>query len=114
MWDALIFCPKELSIGAIVVSFLTSIGELKKGHIGRIGLISNVFFLWQIFFPKWNTLHPAIQAYLDFGTIMAAIAFITYCSQMHLKTVYYKIGVVLYGSISIVVVVYFVFLTNLV
>ena len=84
---------------------LLGLQEYAQGHIGRLGLAANAFFLWQIFFTKWLLLPELFQWYLNLGTIFAIVGVGSYLLRESLPTIFYRIALVLYGSISIIVII---------
>jgi len=108
MIPELVVLPKEISFLAMIPLLLACIAERRQEHIGRIGIASNAFFLWQIFYPIWVTLPEWFQIYLNIGTIFALIAIASYLLKIRLPSEYYSIAYILYGSFSVlIVIVYF-------
>jgi hypothetical protein len=105
MLGQLVFIPPGVSALGILVLVITGIMELRQGHIGRIGIACNAFLLWQIFYAKWVLLPELMQWYLNLGTIFAIIALVSYFLGESLPAGFYSLAFVLYGSISLIVVI---------
>jgi hypothetical protein len=79
---------------------------MRKGYMTRPAIFLNVLLLWQIFFPIWDTLPKIIQVYLNIGTFIGVIALISYITGESISTEAYKVFLVLYGSLSIILLIF--------
>jgi len=89
----------------VLPKLLVGIAELRRRYVSRIGIASNAFFLWQIFYSRWTTLPEWLQIYLNLGTIFAMIAIASYLLKIRLPSEYYSIAYILYGSFSVLIVI---------
>jgi len=97
--------PRGIFLIGLIGVFVAGIAEFRKGHIGRPAIFVNAILLWQIFFSIWANLPNWMQLYLNGGSIAGLIAIIAYFPKWKLPTKFYKICFILYGSISIIVVI---------
>lgn len=105
MTESLVFIPKTISYGALILLFIAGIREFRQGYIGRIGIASNAFLLWQIFYSDWLRLPEWFQWYLNVGSILAIIAIPSYLFRIRLPSEFYQISFLGYSSISIIVAI---------
>ena len=112
MIEDLIFLPKSASYIILVMLLAAGIYEFRHSYIGRIGIFVNSLILWQIFFPAFNTLHPLFQWYLNIGTIIGIIAILSYLLKEKLPTEFYQVCFILYGSISIIIILIVSIISN--
>lgn len=103
MLSSLVMLPELVSIGAMGVLLLAGIKEMRQGHIGRVGIVMNVFLLWQILLPHWSSLSSLFQWYGNIGTVFAVIAGPSYLAKKSLPTGFYKMAFLLYSSLSLLV-----------
>lgn len=103
MTSSLVFLPPETFFLLIPLLFL-SIKEFRSGYIGRIGIVVNVFLLWQVFYNQWMFLPGWFQLYLDIGTLVAVVAFMAYIFDRRLPKQFYTGAFVAYGSFTLVIV----------
>ena len=101
----LVFIPKPVCWLGLVILLLAALKEHRQGHIGRIGIAANAFLLWQIFFSAWDMLPEWFQWYLNFGTVVAIIAIISYVFRKSLPSEFYDICYILYGSLTVLLAV---------
>ncbi|GEM_PF-2795099 len=99
-----IFIPKSLSIIGICLLILLGRKEHARRHVGRLGIVGNSLFLWQVFYNAWASLPNWMAWYLNLGTIFGGIALLTYLSRDSLPTEYYNVALWLYGSFSVLIV----------
>lgn len=114
MINNVIFLPSSISLLLMIGIAVVGIKEFSQGFIGRIGIVVNSLLLWQIFFPLWNNLSSLIQLYLNIGSVVAIIALLSYLSRFigfyfSLPTQFYNFALVLYGSVSILIVIILTF-----
>lgn len=105
MIESLVFVPKGISFLGLIGLLVAGIMEFRQGHIGRLGIAANVFFLWQIFFPVWLMLPGWFQFYLNLGTIATIVAIPSYLFRFSLPTQFYQIAFIGYGSISVILAI---------
>lgn len=110
MIGSLIFIPNVISYIALLLLVVAGIAELRQGHIGRLGITANAFFLWQIFFPIWTNLPQWFQWYLNIGTILAIIALPSYLLKISLPSHFYGFAFVGYSSFSLILVITMIFI----
>lgn len=96
-----------ISIAILVGLLVAGFAEMRKGHIGRVAIFLNVLLLWQIFYLHWPELNLLYQAYLNIGTFIGLIAIIAYIplTRFSLPTEFYTAAYILYGSLSIILIV---------
>jgi len=99
--------PKGIFLIGLVGIFIAGLVEFRQGHIGRPAIFANALLLWQIFFSVWSTLPLWLNWYLNIGSIVGMIAIISYIPRHHLPTEFYKFCFILYGSLSILLVIGF-------
>ena len=104
MIEQFIFLPPSISTLALIVLLVAGIAEFRKGHIGRVAIFANSMLLWQFFFDKFIALPGLIQWYLNIGTAIGLIALGAYLIKERLPAEFYDIAFVLYGSISVLIV----------
>ncbi len=112
MFESLILLPKTLSFIVMIGLIVAGISELRKSHIGRVGIFLNSLMLWQIFYDSFATLPNWFQWYLNIGTVIGIIAILAYLNGNKLPNVFYQVCFLLYGSISVLLAI-LVFATNL-
>lgn len=105
MIGSLVLLPPLVSVGALILLLIYGYIEMRKQYIGRIAMVANVFLLWQIFYNNFQQLPSALQWYLNIGSILAIVGLITYLSRSSLPSGFYRIGFLLYGSISVLIVI---------
>ena len=105
MMGLLVFFPSIVSIAGIIILALLGWQEYAQGHIGRLGIAANAFFLWQIFFTKWLLLPELFQWYLNLGTLFGIVGVGSYILRESLPTIFYRVALILYGSVSILLII---------
>ena len=109
MIGGLVFIPKILSYLVLIGLVLMGIKEFRQGHIGRLGIATNAFLLWQIFYGDWTNLPNWFQWYLNLGTIFAIIAIPSYLLKVSLPKEFYQIAFIGYGSFSVIIAIFLPF-----
>ncbi|MEJ2267532.1 MAG: hypothetical protein P8X70_00450 [Nanoarchaeota archaeon] len=97
--------PKGIFLIGLIGILIAGIVEFRRGHIGRPGIFINAILLWQIFFSIWNTLPNWLQLYINGGSIVGLVAIIAYIPKWKLPKQFYQICFLLYGSISIIIII---------
>lgn len=105
MLSSLVVIPPLISLGALIILLIYGYIEMRKQYIGRVAMTANVFLLWQIFYNNFPQLPWYLQWYLNIGSVLAIIGLITYFSRNRLPTAFYKSTFLLYGSISVLLVI---------
>src|SRR5437867_8604492 len=105
MDGSIILLPKPIPFIGLIIVLISAIGEMRRGYMGRIGIATNAFLLWQIFFNYWNSLPELYQWYLNFGTVAAVIAIFTYLTKISLPTEFYELSLIFYGSLSVLLTI---------
>ena len=100
-----ILVPSILSLVLIFVSAFF----IEKHYLARLALAGNVFFLWELLFPYWQQLPGLAQIYLNAGLVLAVLAIASRLINFHLPTEFYKYARILFGSISVLLVVLYFF-----
>ncbi len=113
MIGSLILLPPLISFGAMILLLIFGYAESKKNYVGRVAMVANVFLLWQVFYSKFPQLPGYLQWYLDIGSVLAGIGLVTYLSRSSLPSKFYTITYLLYGSLSVFIVIG-AFLTGLI
>ena len=107
MIDSLVFLPPSISMLALLGLLIAGIVEIRHGMwIGRPGITVNALLLWQIFYKSWTFLPEWFQWYLNIGTVVAIVSLGSYLLGESLPKEFYQITFILYGSISIIAVVW--------
>ena len=105
MLKELVVLDSRASLIALILLFLYSINEARKGgKIGRLGIVGNAFFLWQIFYSMWGNLPLWLQLYLNLGTAFAAIAIVSFFFWQQFTPAAQHISYMLYGSFTVLLV----------
>jgi hypothetical protein len=86
-----------LAIGALV--------EFRQGHIARPMIAVNALLLWQLFYADWSSLPTWLQVYLNGGSVVGVIAMASYTTKVSLPNGFYKVAFLVYGSLSIGIVI---------
>ncbi len=106
LFDFPILFPSSLSILLLVLSALF----VEKHYIGRLAIAANVFFAWELLAPHWVELPELVQFYLYLGLLFAVISILSYTSKKSLSTSFYETARILFGSITILLIIlYFVY-----
>ena len=91
---------------SIVVSLvgLVLTGLIEKHYVGRLAIIANIFFLWQVLLPK-NPTETAIIFYLNASIFFLVMALYSFLSGLipilkgqSLSTLFYKLSNTFYSS----------------
>ena len=100
--------PPIISLVILVGLLVAGFAEMRNGHIGRVAIFLNVLLLWQIFYLHWTSLNNLYQIYLNVGSFVGLIAIISYipATRFKLPTEFYKFSYLLYGSLSIILVIF--------
>jgi hypothetical protein len=101
-----VLLPKSFSYLVIFGLILAAIVQRRQGHISRPAIVANAFLLWQIFYGEWNRLPEWLQWYLNIGTICALVALGSYLLKESLPTDFYQFCYYVYGSITILVLIW--------
>jgi len=83
---------------------------VEKYYIGRLAIAGNAFFLYELFYPKWNTLPESLQFYLNLVLVIGAIALVSYIFKKSLTKEFYKLAKYLVGSQTIILILLFFYL----
>jgi|SRR5664280_2138322 hypothetical protein len=109
MLSGLVFLPAWFSIIAMIILLVAGFAEYRQGYIGRVAIFGNAMLLWQVFFASWDKLPDFFQWYLNIGTAVAVIAIVSYVTRQSLPSEFYTICYVAYGSISVLLAIFFAF-----
>ena len=110
MIEDLIFIPKIISYGTLILLVLFGIKEFRQGYIGRLGIAANAFLLWQIFYGDWSKLPSWFQWYLNISTILAIVGILSYLFKIRLRTNFYQIAFLGYGSLAVLIAIFIPFI----
>ena len=105
MFGEWIVVPVIYSHLAVFALLIAALAELKEGRIRKIGVVLNVLLLWQVFYPVWDSLSVWFQYYLDAGSVLATVAFVTYFSDIKLKSGFHRLCFLLYGSATLLIAI---------
>jgi hypothetical protein len=105
MISQLVILPSGFAYLALIAVALPAFQEWRSGHIGRVGIFVNVVMLWQIFYAGWSTFPLPLQVYLNLGTVVAIVAAISYIKLVRLPSIFYSVARILYGSLTVGVII---------
>jgi len=107
--EPLIQIPVMVSDVFAIIMLLISAFFVEKYYIGRIAMAGNIFFAWQLLGNLWYQLPEILQGYLNFGLIIAVAAVGSYIFKYPLPTPFYRIGKLFFGSVSVLIIIFYVF-----
>jgi len=73
MVGGLVFIPKIISYGMLILLVLFGIKEFRQGHIGRLGIAANAFLLWQIFMETGQNYQNGFNGILILGQSLQSL-----------------------------------------
>lgn len=93
--------PLQVSIAALG---LVAVQQFNKGHIGRVGIVSAAAIVIGAAYPIWGELSQIWKIYTAVAALFALIAAPSYLTKTSLPTEFYKIALLLYGAVPIILV----------
>lgn len=100
-----VFLGFEITLQAVVILLiLMAIQQIRQGHIGRVGIASAGVLVFVTAYPIWTELHAVWRGYTAVAVLFALIAGASYLTKTSLKTEFYRIAIVLYGGIPLILV----------
>lgn len=102
----LLFFPNGINLILILGLLFAILVQIRQNYIGRPGIVANSFIVIEIFAPHWDRLPDLGQIYLYGALVFGAIAAISYVFKERLPTKFYKIAFTLYGSLSILMIIW--------
>lgn len=88
-------------LALVLLLILTAIHQINKGHIGRVGIASAGVLVFTSAYPVWASLQEVWRQYTVVAGVFAVIAASSYMTKTSLPSEFYKIALVLYGGIPI-------------
>lgn len=88
-------------LALVLLLVLTAIHQINKGHIGRVGIASAGVLVFTSAYPVWGSLQEVWRLYTILAGGFAIIAASSYMTKTSLPSEFYKIALVLYGGIPI-------------
>ncbi|NHN46394.1 hypothetical protein G9464_02100 [Halostella sp. JP-L12] len=89
----------QLTIGALG---LAAVQQSRQGHIGRVGIASAGAIVIGAAYPIWGQLPEMWRMYSIVAVPFTAIAALSYLSRTSLPTEFYKLALLLYGAIPVI------------
>lgn len=93
--------PLQATIAALG---LAAVQQLRQGHIGRVGIVSAGAVVVGTAYPIWSQLTEIWRVYALVAVPFAFVAGISYLTKTSLPTEFYKIALLLYGGIPVILV----------
>lgn len=89
----------------IIVLGLAAIQQLRQGHMGRVAIASAAAIVIGVAYPTWGTL-PKIWRIYTFGAVLfGGVAGLSYLTKTSLSTEFYKVALLLYGALPLILVI---------
>lgn len=91
----------QLTIGALA---LVALQQFRKGHIGRVGIVSAGALVIGTAYPIWSQLEGFWRIYVIAAVPFTFLAGVSYITKFSLPTGFYKLALLLYGAVPLILV----------
>lgn len=91
--------PIQITIAALG---LAAVQQYRQGHIGRVGIASAGALVIGTAYPIWGQLSEIWRIYAMVAVPFASIAGVSYLTGTSLPTEFYKIALLLYGAVPVI------------
>lgn len=98
--------PLQITIGVLI---LVALQQIRQKHIGRVGIVSAGAFVIATAYPIWSQLEGIWRLYVIVAVPFTFLAGISYITKFSLPTGFYRLALLLYGAIPMILVVVFGF-----
>lgn len=83
---------------------LAAVQQFRQGYIGRVAIAGAAILVIQQAYPRWHSLSEIWQVYTGLAGVFGVIAGVSYLSKTSLSTEFYKIALLLYGAVPVILV----------
>lgn len=93
----------------VIVLGLAAVQQFRQEHMGRVAIASAAAIVIGVAYPAWGSFSEIWQLYALVAVGFGGIAGISYLTKTSLPTEFYKIALLLYGGLPLILVILYGF-----